>query len=28
VRVKKENGKWKISYLQGFDIDEITKKNY
>lgn len=28
VRVKKENQKWKIAYLQGFDFDEITKRNY
>jgi hypothetical protein len=27
VRVRKENEKWKISYLQGFDFDEITKRN-
>lgn len=28
VKVRKENEKWKISYLQGFDFDEITKRNY
>jgi len=25
--VEKENGKWKISYLQGFDFKESTKKD-
>lgn len=25
--VEKENGKWKISYLQGFDIKESTRKD-
>lgn len=28
VKVEKENEKWKISYLQGFDFDEMTKINY
>jgi len=27
-RVTKVNGKWKIAYLQGFDFDEFTRKNY
>ena len=26
--VVKENGKWKISYLEGFSFDEFTRKNY
>jgi hypothetical protein len=25
--VEKENGKWKISYLQGFDLKESTRKD-
>jgi len=28
VKVTKENDKWKISYLQGFDFVEMTKRNY
>ena len=28
VEVKKEQEKWKISYLQGFDFEEMTKINY
>ena len=28
VKVKKENEKWKVSYLQGFDFDKMTKRNY
>lgn len=27
-RVVKENEKWKISYLEGFNFDEFTRKNY
>lgn len=27
-RVVKENNKWKISYLEGFNFDEFTRKNY
>lgn len=27
-RVVKENGEWKIAYLQGFDFDRFTVKNY
>ncbi len=27
-RVVKEDGKWRISYLEGFDFDTITRKNY
>ncbi|PXY02767.1 hypothetical protein DF185_01355 [Marinifilum breve] len=27
VRVTKENEKWKISYLQGFDFDKFTRNN-
>jgi len=28
VKVKKENEVWKVSYLQGFDFDRMTKRNY
>lgn len=27
-RVVKENDKWKISYLEGFNFEEFTRKNY
>jgi hypothetical protein len=27
-KVVKEGGKWKIAYLQGFNFDEFTRKNY
>lgn len=26
-RVKRENGKWKIAYLDGFNFDEFTRQN-
>ena len=28
AKAVKQNDKWKISYLQGFDFDEFTRKNY
>jgi hypothetical protein len=27
-RVAKEDGRWKIAYLEGFDFDKFTRKNY
>ncbi len=27
-RVVKENGKWRIAYLEGFNFDEFTRRNY